>query len=242
MWCLMPRQQVTSGFFRNQFLLALGLAAVTCLTAGHFLPIEAGATTPPAHERYLFSLELALGAVAYVGSVLWTLERRAAGGWCAAAILVGTLAILTATQCDHSDLSRSALRLGSSLSSAAVLGGAMSGMLLGHWYLTATTMSIAPLERLTWLFLAAMVLRLGMSTAGWFLFAGPPLGSLHVTWLVLRWLAGIVAPLVLGVMVLRILRYRNTQSATGVLFACVILTFIGEMSAALLVQDLGHPL
>jgi hypothetical protein len=42
-------------------------------------------------------------------------------------------------------------------------------------------------------------------------------------------------------MVWRILKYRNTQSATGVLFAGVILTFIGELSAALLDKDLSHP-
>jgi hypothetical protein len=61
-------------------------------------------------------------------------------------------------------------------------------------------------------------------------------------WLVLRWLAGIVAPLVLAVMVWRILRYRNTQAATGVLFVGVIVTFIGELSATLVSQELRLPL
>jgi hypothetical protein len=61
-------------------------------------------------------------------------------------------------------------------------------------------------------------------------------------WLVLRWLAGIVAPLVLAVMVWRILRYRNTQAATGVLFVGVIVTFIGELSATLVSQELHLPL
>jgi hypothetical protein len=61
-------------------------------------------------------------------------------------------------------------------------------------------------------------------------------------WLVLRWLAGIVAPLVLAVMVWRILRYRNTQAATGVLFVGVIVTFIGELSATLVSRELHLPL
>ena len=43
-------------------------------------------------------------------------------------------------------------------------------------------------------------------------------------------------------MTIRILRYRNTQAATGVLFAGVILVFLGEMSAALLLAELRHPL
>jgi hypothetical protein len=39
-----------------------------------------------------------------------------------------------------------------------------------------------------------------------------------------------------------ILRYRNTQSATGVLFAAVILVFIGETTAAVLSRDLKWPM
>jgi len=42
--------------------------------------------------------------------------------------------------------------------------------------------------------------------------------------------------------VLRILKYRNTQSATGVLFAAVILAFIGETTAALLFREFHWPL
>jgi hypothetical protein len=61
-------------------------------------------------------------------------------------------------------------------------------------------------------------------------------------WLALRWAAGVAAPAVLFVMVRRILRYRNTQAATGVLFVAVILTFIGEMTALLLEHELRRPL
>jgi hypothetical protein len=64
----------------------------------------------------------------------------------------------------------------------------------------------------------------------------------HTMWLALRWAAGIISPLVLWLMVRRILRYRNTQAATGVLFVAVILTFIGEMTALLLEHDLNRPL
>ena len=40
----------------------------------------------------------------------------------------------------------------------------------------------------------------------------------------------------------RILKYRNTQAATGVLFVGVILSFIGDMTAALLLQETTLPL
>jgi hypothetical protein len=52
----------------------------------------------------------------------------------------------------------------------------------------------------------------------------------------------LAGPLLLSLMVRRILRYRNTQSATGVLFAAVILVFIGETTAALLFRDFQWPL
>jgi hypothetical protein len=42
-------------------------------------------------------------------------------------------------------------------------------------------------------------------------------------------------------MVCRVLRYRNTQSATGVLYAVDILIFLGEATAALLARDLNAP-
>ena len=48
-------------------------------------------------------------------------------------------------------------------------------------------------------------------------------------------------PLALSLVLLRILRYRNTQSATGVLFAGLIVVFMGEMTAALLERDLLVP-
>jgi hypothetical protein len=67
-------------------------------------------------------------------------------------------------------------------------------------------------------------------------------GSTHWMWLSLRWSAGVIGPLVVAWMVWRILQYRNTQSATGVLFVGVILTFIGEMTGSLLFGALSMPL
>jgi len=60
--------------------------------------------------------------------------------------------------------------------------------------------------------------------------------------LALRLLAGILAPLVLSLMTWQILKYKNTQAATGVLFVGVILTFIGELVAAILQHELHLPL
>jgi hypothetical protein len=181
-----------------------------------------------------------IAGAAYVGSVVWALERRHAGTL--VAFMVLGLAAMAVGRAAWDAGTPRWLALASAFTTAVSLGGAVTGMLLGHWYLTAPTMSIAPLVRLTWCYLAAVIARLAASAVG-YAFAGDAVaGSLPWTWLVLRWLAGILAPLVLCGMTLQILRYRNTQAATGVLFAAVILSFIGEMSATLLLGELHRPL
>jgi len=205
--------------------------------------LAAGLSEHPAHGEQVQFLRAAAGMMAvcaYLGSVVWTLDRRSTGNrlvygvFAIAAIALGRTAWIVSEPAWLSALS--------SFATAASLGGAVTGMLLGHWYLTAPTMSITPLSRLTWMYLVAVVARLVVSAIGWS-FAGEVIhGSLPWTWFALRWLAGILGPLVLCGMTLRILRYRNTQAATGVLFASVILAFIGEMSATLLLGELQRPL
>lgn len=124
-------------------------------------------------------------------------------------------------------------------------------MLLGHWYLTTPTMSIEPLKRLNLFLGIAGLLRLILSATTVFMLSGGAFDSAETrlrwvavpqAWLGLRWLAGIIGPLVVCLMVWRILKYRNTQSATGVLFVGVILAFIGDMTAALLLNETKWPL
>jgi hypothetical protein len=176
---------------------------------------------------------------AYLGSVLWTLGRRGPGTACITVIAFLSLAAVPISV--WGTMQPNGLGVLSAFATAAVLGGVVTGMLLGHWYLTASTMSIDPLSQLTWYLTAAVVTRLVISAIAWGYGYEALQGSLLWTWFALRWLAGILGPLVLCGMTLRILRYRNTQAATGVLFAAVILSFIGEMSAALLAAELHRP-
>jgi len=243
MWASMPRRQVTSGFFRIQMLIVLGLSVLAILTSGRLI----NATNGNGSERMLMVARTSLAAtavLAYIGSILWTLDRRPAGTNCVFAILIGSLIsliVLPGVRSEFLTPSHLFLIL-SNLATAAVLGGAVTGMLLGHWYLTAPTMSIDPLKSLSWFFGAAVILRMIVSIVGWSLGSNQLHDSTHWTWFAMRWLAGILGPLAIAIMAVRILRYRNTQAATGVLFAGVILTFIGEMSAALLYSELHIPL
>ncbi len=243
MWCLMPRAKVTSGFFRIQMLIVMGLSVLAILTMGQL--------TSDSGERLSGNLlrdaRIASGIgllSGYLGSILWLLDRRRAGTIAMAGVMIATLTSLICSRGGMTTLATptGAFHFLSSFATAGVLGGSVTGMLLGHWYLTAPTMSIEPLKMLSWYFVAAVLFRLAVSAVGWML-AGQSLhGGVQWTWFALRWLAGIVGPLAIAMMSLRILRYRNTQAATGVLFAGVILTFIGEMSASLLYSELHVPL
>ena len=243
MWCLMPRAQVTSGFFRIQMLIVMGLSMLAILTMGQLTADSGGRLSGSHLLAARISLGFGLGS-AYLGSIFWLLDRRRAGTIAMLGVVVATLASLICSRGGPTALATfaGAFHLLSGFATASVLGGAVTGMLLGHWYLTAPTMSIAPLKTLCWLFAGAIVLRLIVSTAGWMLEGQALHGGVQWTWFALRWLAGILGPLAISVMAIGILRYRNTQAATGVLFAGVILTFIGEMSAALLYSELRVPL
>jgi hypothetical protein len=235
----MPRSRVTSGFFRIQMLVVLGLSVLAALTLGRFT----GRSGAAALGWIPLGLCLAAGAAAFLGSVLWTLERRAAGTVLAFGIAGLSLAALYwVTREGDAGMTTAWFRPAAELSSALLLGSAVTGMLLGHWYLTAPTMSIAPLHNVTVLYGMAAVLRLAACAVGTALAWSRLNGTTHAVWLSLRIIAGVLGPLATAAMTLRILRFRNTQAATGVLFVGVILTFLGEMTAALLYEDVGMPL
>ena len=243
MWCLMPRAQVTSGFFRIQMLIAMCLSILSVLAMGQ---LSSTGGTPLSAELLLASrIACGIGLLfGYLGSILWLLDRRGSGTVAMVGVAIATLVGLVASRGGIARLMTTdgAFYFLSSLSTAGVLGGAVTGMLLGHWYLTAPTMSIEPLKILCRYLAIALSLRIVISACGWGMAGQNLQSSVHWTWFALRWLAGILGPLVISIMALRILRYRNTQAATGVLFAGVILTFIGEMSAALLYSELRVPL
>ena len=225
MLCLMPRQHVATAFFRIMMLVTLGLSVLLALVSPADLWFGA-----------------ALGALAFLGSVFWLLERKPAGASLLFLILAASFV----------ELCRAAMRgvpaestvanwlpLASCMAAAGTLGGAMTGMLLGHRYLTAPGMPLAPLSRLNQMLAGATGLRLMVSAIGLALGYAALNDSAYWIWLSLRWLAGIVGPGLACIMVVRILKYRNTQAATGVLFVAVILTFIGELTADLLFKAVG---
>ena len=193
MWGIMPRSLVTSGFFRIQMLITLGLAVLAALTSGQ---LTGDASFVSSAQVSVFCI--AIAATSFVGSVFWILERRRTGEGCAFLTLgTSTVVLLLSSSSPASFNSLSDyLHLLSELSTSALLGAAMTGMLLGHWYLTAPTMSTAPLSRLTVYFGVAALTRLIVSAVAlalaWEQFNGSGQAfATHRIWLCLRWSAGI---------------------------------------------------
>lgn len=280
MWALMPRRQVTSGFFRIQMLVVMGLGVLAALSFSmdaQSAAQVAGSSETIGYQPSPIVAGLPVGLIAFcgfLGSAFWTLERRTAGERVGFAVLFFSAGHLLLTssaigvtvythdtfvsfQTFSSNFSwtwRCVVGILSGFVGAAVLGGAVVGMLLGHWYLTAPTMSIEPLKRINVFLGISGLLRLMASTLAmvclWVekMSAAsrgselPEFMSAPPAWLGLRWLAGVFGPLIVSLMVWRILKYRNTQAATGVLFVGVILAFIGDMTAALLLRETGLPL
>lgn len=138
------------------------------------------------------------------------------------------------------------------VSSALLLGSCLMTMILGHWYLIPYGASFKALIHgaeafrmacvlrlltfaLAWL-LAWRVLRDGTPLAIWMFHADGPLA-----FSLARVLWGLAAPLAISFLVVRTARMRSNQSATGLLYASLILVLLGELLAYQLMARSGFP-
>ncbi|NQV25274.1 MAG: hypothetical protein HQ518_13000, partial [Rhodopirellula sp.] len=220
-WCVMPRSEVTSGFFRIQMLVTLGLSVLAFMAIGP-APVAAGAE-PVLAAGVVRWISIGLATMSFLGSVMWTLERRAAGT--RFAFVIGAVSMITVVL--SSVPSNGFLTLKGNLTwltelaTAAVSGATVGGMLLGHWYLTTPTMSTTPLNRVN-VFLGGVsfgrllfgVMALGLfwpfGAEGSAALSSTKWTSTHTVWLMLEWTGGILGPLAVAIMVAKILKYKNT--------------------------------
>jgi hypothetical protein len=232
---LVSPRLVTSGYYRNNLYVLLGLNVLAALIAAG-APPDTGLRLWPA---------LAAAVASYVGSVCWLYEAPKPG-MAALAVVSGLClagAWLDAGLFDNSSNTTAAAALVwlDPIGEGLLLGSTMAAMLLGHWYLNSPGMRLAPLQRLTLLVAAAVLVRAMLS--GWGLglelASAPPPELRWWLMLALRWLAGVVGMLLVAWMTWQTLKIPNTQSATGILYVGVIAAFLGELTAQLLSQE-GH--
>jgi len=248
---ILPAKWVTSGFFRVHLWVLLGVQTLAALGAARVLAIltadESGASLSSLTVyRGRFYLAVAAAVASYVGAVIWMYERRGLGK-----AVIGLIAVLTGVASCWpvvaQRMSPVGLMLADRVTSGLVVGFVTTAMLLGHWYLNTPTMKLEPLRRLIWMLAIVVVLRAVVCFPGGFLAGFAHLPSLNMsptTWYLfvsLRWLSGILGVLVLAWLTRETLKIPNTQSATGILYAGVILAFIGELASQLLSAEVRYP-
>jgi hypothetical protein len=119
-------------------------------------------------------------------------------------------------------------------------------MLLGHYYLIAPAMTIAPLTRSLDLIVAALAARCLVAGIGaWVLHSGPTASqagfdTADATILAMRWGMGILGAGISVFLARRTAAIRSTQSATGILYITTIFILFGELAA--LATDARGPL
>jgi len=128
---------------------------------------------------------------------------------------------------------------------AAMTGLTLMDMLLGHAYLTASKMTIAPFLRLNLGVAVAMLVRtvcavvVTMLVQHWH--PVEMLWGIQGLLIGTRWLVGLLVPAVFIYMAHDCIKRRSTQSATGILYVAGVLIFIGEIIALNLVRETGLP-
>lgn len=133
---------------------------------------------------------------------------------------------------------------------AWLLGSMTLAWLLGHAYLTATKMTIAPLRHVSRVFSVSVWLRVAfllgsVAMYAWFTRGGDPspFALLARSWLIvgLRVGVGLIGVMVFAYMVADCVRLRATQSATGILYFGTLFAYIGELANQYLLREIGWP-
>lgn len=238
-----PRQ-VNSGFFRVHLWVIMGMATFASLAVA-----SGGFEHAWLSQPWILTLCVALGILSYVGAVLWLYEQTRAGQFALGLVALVALALAIAALPSPTGAASATWGILDAVTSASVLGSTMTAMLLGHWYLNSPGMDLIPLRRLLRFMMGSLVLRALLVAVGlgWHLQFGTepspePIKATFWMFLAFRWLSGILIPLGLTWMTWQTLKIPNTQSATGILYAGVILVFIGELVSQLLSSGLPYGL
>jgi hypothetical protein len=233
-----PPRLVTSGYYRVHLWVLMGLNTLATLALFSDRDYE--------HWAVVLGLAIGLAIASYIGAIVWLYERSELGTTLLYAIAVAALiaAALALKWKDSTTAIGYTLGMVDLASGGWLLGVTMAAMLLGHWYLNTPTMELVPLKRLVLLMAAAIILRTAVSALGLWLNLnyGEPLELAHKTFIALRWLSGLLGTATMAWMTWYVLKVPNTQSATGILYAGVILSFIGELASQLLSVESLYPL
>ena len=236
------------------FRFNAGLSAIFLLLA---LAVRPGPLAPSADQHIgLLSLIVSTGLMV----VYWFAAGRVLGRFRTA--LLSATFVSGMTMLVTQALSWSTLQTGpnvalittaSFVSSAALLGGSCTAMILGHWYLVLPSMDVSLLQRVVKFHIGSTLIRLvvvGIVVALAFDNWQSPRGagfdryifSVESVFFWQRLLFGLVGPLGLSYLIWETARIRATQSATGILYVDFFTVIVGEVLAKYLLISQRVPL
>lgn len=235
---LVKLQEVGQGFYRF-----FGFTCVALDTLAVGLALFAGPEFEPAFQQAAWALGVSLFftlcfTIALKVRVRWFLWTCFGAAVAAGAIGLcwpwkgGAFAIL-------------ALR---AVSSSLLLGSVTLAMMLGHWYLVTPKLSITPLKRYSNSYILLTVWMTLLITAGYF---GskvvqdsqgiPVFVQQEAIFILFRIAWGLLPPLGMAYWIWETVRTRSTQSATGILYAAMVCTLMGEAMGLYLTLRTGLP-
>jgi protein NrfD len=231
------------------FRFNAGLAALLVVAAFTFRPPEASATE---WGRVAFGALIVFEAAlviywATIGRTLASIRPAIA----VTGVVAGIVALVTqAIASTTSGPPVQAMTIISFFSSALLLGGACTAMILGHWYLVIPSLQVSHLQSIVKLHMASMALRVLVVAAAIFVAIAswePGLGpsfrhyifSVAGIFFWQRVLFGLVGPAVLSYLTWETAKIRSTQSATGILYVDFFTVVVGEVLAKYLFLATG---
>ena len=241
---LLVSKEAGSKFFRFNAGLAAGLiAAALAFRPDVDAPGGAVVTT-----NAVVALGVALAAL----TVYWIIAGRVLGWLRPWLATVATLAGAAAAVFHGLAAPSSAggpLTVLAALTSAALLGGTCTAMVLGHWYLVIPSMQIKHLQRAVGFHIITLVLRIAVVAAVLVVSMSGPLSSgssvgRYITSLdgIFFWqrvLFGLAGPALLGYMTWETAKIQSTQSATGILYVDLFTVVVGEVLASYVLLSAG---
>jgi hypothetical protein len=227
-WLTDLRGEVTSGFLR--------INAITAV-AGALVALMVGAGVH-GYERILVQVFVLVSIVVFVQHWLRRGGARLVTGGILAAIGIGAL-VLGAVDRPSPVLSP-AWTAATSILSALALGGSMSALILGHWYLVTPRLTARPLKLLCDVTIASLVALTAIAT--WYVAVHPEAIVLGPRDPVLLWIGLVAIGLFpIGVTIAARLcciewpRGRAIQAATGLLYVVATLVLAGALAGNMVV-------
>jgi len=234
------------------FRFNAGLAAILIAVGLGFRPAEdLGAASHTAFISLVATEAIVVLYWATIGRALTKIRPIILGAACAAGFV--TLVLQGLATSEGKTAVDTMMVLASFLSSAALLGGACTAMILGHWYLVIPSLEVAHLQSIAKVHIASMVIRIVVVGAAIFLAIatwqpghGPSfrryIFSVAGIFFWQRVMFGLFGPAVLSYLTWETAKIRSTQSATGILYVDFFTVVVGEVLAKYLLLTTGVPL